>query len=247
MAEQKQDPWRGVDDDARALARRLMRTARFAAIATLNPENGWPQATRVAVAADSAGLPLILISNLAAHTPALKANPRCTLLFGEPGSGDPLAHPRISVAGIAKFIPRASEEEKLPKARFLARNPQAASYAELSDFHLVRIDVDSASLNGGFTKAYRLAVEDVVDAPVDPALQAAILRALTHMNSDHLDAVDTLARRSGAETEGWRILSGDRRGFEIGRRDEIRRLEFLEPVTTGEQLHLAYVNLLNAG
>lgn len=245
MTEQK-GPWRGVDDEARVLARSLVRTARFAAIATLNPENGWPQATRVAVATDSAGHPLILISNLAAHTPALKADPRCTLLFGEPGKGDPLAHPRISVAGVAKFIPRASDEEKLMKARFLARNPQASSYSELSDFHLVRIEVESASLNGGFTKAYRMEAEDFVDAPVDAILQAAILRALTHMNGDHLDAVDTLAKRAGADTEGWRILSGDARGFEVGRRDEIRRVEFLKPVTSGEQLHHAYIDLLKA-
>ena len=241
------DPWRGVDDEARALARRLVRTARFAAIATLNPESGWPQATRVAVATDSGGQPLILISSLAAHTPALKADPRCTLLFGEPGKGDPLAHPRISVAGTAKFPPLASEEEKLLKARFLARHPQAASYATLSDFHLVRIEVDSASLNGGFAKAYRMEAEDFIDSPADSVLQAAILRALTHMNSDHLDAVDTLARRSGADTEGWRILSGDARGFDIGRRDEIRRIDFLKPVTAGEQLHHAYVDLLKAG
>ena len=111
----------------------------------------------------------------------------------------------------------------------------------------MRIEVDSASLNGGFAKAYRMEAEDFIDPPADSVLQAAILRALTHMNSDHLDAVDTLARRSGADTEGWRILSGDARGFDIGRRDEIRRIDFLKPVTAGEQLHHAYVDLLKAG
>ena len=246
MIEQKQDPWRGVDDEARLLARSLVRTARFATISTLHPDTGWPQATRVAVATDVSGHPLILISNLAAHTPALRADPRCALLFGEPGTGDPLAHPRLSVSGTAKFILRASEEEKREKARFLARNPQAAGYAELADFHLVRIEVESASLNGGFTKAYRMEAEDVVDPVVDAALQSAIRRALNHMNADHLDAVDTLAKAGGAATEGWHILSGDVRGFDIGRRDEIRRIEFLAPVKAGEELHRAYIDLLKA-
>ena len=44
MIEQKQDPWRGVDDEARLLARSLVRTARFATISTLHPDTGWPQA-----------------------------------------------------------------------------------------------------------------------------------------------------------------------------------------------------------
>lgn len=239
----KKDPWRGVDDETRALARRLVRTARFAAIATLHPETGWPQATRVAVAVDASGNPIVLISNLAPHTPALKADPRCGVLLGEPGDGDPLAHPRISLAGTAHFIALASPEEKALKARFLARHPEAAAYSDLADFQIARLAVGSASLNGGFAKAYRMEADDVVDPPVDPALQAAILRALTHMNADHLDAVDTLARRSGAETKGWHILSGDARGFEIGYRDDIRRIEFRQRITAGDQLHRAYLDL----
>ena len=107
MIEQKQDPWRGVDDEARLLARSLVRTARFATISTLHPDTGWPQATRVAVATDVSGHPLILISNLAAHTPALRADPRCALLFGEPGTGDPLAHPRIRLRIADRVAPQA--------------------------------------------------------------------------------------------------------------------------------------------
>ena len=246
MTEQKKDPWRVVDDDARSLARRLVRTARFAAIATLHPENGGPQATRVAVATDVSGHPLILVSNLAAHTPALKTDSRCALLLGEPGDGDPLSHPRISITGTAQFIARGSDEEASLRDRFFARHPQAASYAALPDFHLVRIVVDGAALNGGFARAYRLMAEDVVDAPADAPLQAAILRALNHMNTDHLDAVDTLARRGGADQDGWKILTGDARGFDIGRMDAVRRIEFRTPVTAGEQLHRAYVDLLKA-
>lgn len=199
------------------------------------------------MAADVAGHPIILVSNLAAHTPALMADPRCAMLLGEPGDGDPLAHPRISLTGTAEVVAGDGEEGAALRARFLARHPQAAGYAALPDFHLVRITVESASLNGGFAKAYRMTAEDVVDPPTDPSLQKAILRALTHMNADHLDAVDTLAHRDGAETRGWRILSGDARGFDIGRGDAVRRIEFITPVVSGDDLRRAYVDLLKAG
>src|SRR5690606_10542616 len=56
--------------DAIRLAKTLMRTARYGAIATLDPETGWPTATRVGVSTDFDGAPIVLISRLAAHTKA---------------------------------------------------------------------------------------------------------------------------------------------------------------------------------
>ena len=60
-------------------------------------ETGAPLASRVGVATDIDGAPLILVSMLSAHTPAILADPRCSLLVGEPGKGDPLAHPRLTL------------------------------------------------------------------------------------------------------------------------------------------------------
>ena len=36
---------------------------------------------------------------------------------------------------------------------------------------------------------------------------------------------------------------GDARGFEIGHRDEVRRIEFRQRITAGDQLHRAYLDL----
>jgi len=71
-----------VDDKARALARRLLGESRFGALAVLEPGTGHPLASRTAVAPDVDGAPLMLMSGLAAHTAALAADPRCSLLLG---------------------------------------------------------------------------------------------------------------------------------------------------------------------
>ena len=68
-----------------------------ASLAVLEPRHGHPLASRVGVATDADGAPLILVSHLSAHTPAMLADPRCSLLVGEPGKGDPLAHPRVTL------------------------------------------------------------------------------------------------------------------------------------------------------
>lgn len=122
-------PLQPVDETARTLARRLVRTARFGALAVLEPDGGHPYASRAAVAPDIDGVPVMLLSSLAPHTVALDADPRCTLLLGEPGRGDPLAHPRISVVGLARRLPRATQADVRVRGRFLARHPKAERYA----------------------------------------------------------------------------------------------------------------------
>lgn len=88
---------RETDEDARRLAHILMRSAPYAAMAVIAPDTGFPAISRVLVGTDLDGVPVILVSTLSAHTKALQADPRASLLMGEPGKGDPLAHARLSV------------------------------------------------------------------------------------------------------------------------------------------------------
>ena len=152
-----------VDDEARAMARRLLHHARHGALASLDPASGHPLASRVALATDIDGAPLILISALSAHTAALQADPRCSLLCGEPGRGDPLAHPRITLVARAHRIDRADEAvHSRVRRRYLVRQPKARLYADFGDFAFWRLEVERASLNGGFGRAYELTAADVL-------------------------------------------------------------------------------------
>lgn len=155
------DPFNPVDDEARALAQKLLDEARFGALATLEPEIGLPMVSRVSVARAPSGHPLIFVSTLAAHTQALLADPRCSLLLGEPGKGDPLAHPRITLFCTAREIARNETAYETAMSAYLARNPKAKLYAGFTDFSLMELVVERASLNGGFGKAYRLTGPDL--------------------------------------------------------------------------------------
>ncbi len=83
------NPIRPTTPEAIQLAKNLLRTSRYGAIAVFDAATGRPLASRVAVATDTNGTPLILVSGLAAHTTGLLANPACSLLLGEVGKGDP--------------------------------------------------------------------------------------------------------------------------------------------------------------
>lgn len=152
----QKDPFQPLDDNARALARRLIDQARFGALAVISPDTGAPSVTRIAVATDPDGAPLTLISTLASHTGALQADPRCSLLLGEPGPrGDPLTHPRLTLDCTAHITDKAPLRD-----HYLAQHPKAKLYIDFSDFLMVRLDIQSALLNGGFGKAFRMTATD---------------------------------------------------------------------------------------
>ncbi|MEH6726912.1 MAG: pyridoxamine 5'-phosphate oxidase family protein [Hyphomicrobiales bacterium] len=160
MVEPK-SPIRETDDDARALGRQLLHQARFAALATLEPDTGHPLASRIAFGLDGAGRPISLMSTLAYHTKALIADARCSLLVGEPGKGDPLAHPRMTLQATATLLDKASEDHLQTRAHYLTQHPKAALYVDFGDFFLFRFTVETAYLNGGFGKAFVLTADDL--------------------------------------------------------------------------------------
>lgn len=229
---------REVGAQAVRLARTLIRTARFGALAVAEPRTGWPLASRVGVATDADGAPLILVSGLSAHTRAMAAEPRVSLLIGEPGRGDPLAHPRITVLARAERLERGTRVYERAERRYLNRHPKAALYAGLGDFAVMRLAPERAALNGGFGKAYEMAAEDILTAgPALGALAAMEQGALNHMNADHRDAVALYATHfAGAESGAWTLTGLDLDGLDLMLGDEARRVFFPQPLESEAEL-----------
>lgn len=244
--QEKRDVIRATDAEGIRLARTLLRGARHGALAVLDPAGGGPLASRVGVATDCDGTPVVLISTLAAHTRALAADPRCSLLLGDPGKGDPLAHPRLSLTCRAVRVDNATADHERVSRRYLERNPKAKLYAKLPDFSYYALEVDTASLNGGFGKAYALTRPDlIVSGPVVDALAAAEPGAVDHMNSDHRDAIALYARHFGGETEpaDWSISGIDVDGIDIIDGDRYQRIFFDQPLADAAELRPALVRM----
>lgn len=249
MSDAKKDVLRPTDAEAVALARTLIRTARYGALAVLDPDTGAPLASRVAVATDLDGAPIILVSSLSSHTSGLTADPRCSLLLGEPGKGDPLAHPRISVACEARRLDKADGDRARAERRFLNRHPKAKLYAGFADFSYFRLEPRSAGLNGGFGKAYALARKDLlVETPANAALAASEQSAVAHMNADHRDAINVYARAfAGAHAGEWLMTGIDAEGFDLACGEETRRVVFPQPLASSSDMRAALVKMAAEG
>ncbi len=227
----RQDPIRPTDDQARELGRKLLRSARAGSLATLG-EGGHPSASLVSLATDVDGTPLILVSALSSHTGNLETDPRCSLLLAPGGKGDPLAHARITLKLRARKVERESDAGARARRRFLARQPKAALYADFGDFSFFALELEGASLNGGFGRAYELGPSDLLsDKAAAQAVAAMEEGAVAHMNEDHADAIRAYATGLLAAEDGdWRLTGLDPDGADLARGDTVLRLPFPAPV-----------------
>lgn len=138
-------------------ARRLIRTADRAALATRMRDDGSPYASLVLVAAAIDATPILLISQLAEHTRNLLADDRMSLLYNDAaGGGDPLNEARVSVQGHA----RPNDDPQM-RERFLARHPSATTYAGFADFDIFTVQVTRAHLVAGFGRIDWIAAADL--------------------------------------------------------------------------------------
>ncbi len=236
------DPRQPADFDAVVESKRLLRVIRSGALATLE-EDGAPFVSLVNVATDVDGAPLMLISGLSRHTKLLGRDGRCSLLLAQGGKGDPAAHPRLTVSGRA-----APTEAPRARARFLARHPKSALYADFPDFAFWRIEPAAFHINGGFARAADLEPGHIL-TPVGGAEELVEIEAgaLAHVNDDHRDAVAVYARMAKAEGEGWKATGIDPEGIDLQAGDRTARLAFPRRIATGGELRAVLAELARQG
>jgi putative heme iron utilization protein len=236
-----------VDDEARALAKRLMRTARSGALATNDSESGMPFASLVQVGTDLDGSPIILTSQLSVHTKLMEADPRCSLLLSSIGKGDPLAHSRLTLQANAERLDRETDEAKSIRRRYLLQHPKAELYVDFPDFSFWRLRIASGSLNGGFGRAYRMTMDDLLtDMSEFFDFYDFEAEAIEHMNAEHSDAVALYATQlCGAREGAWQLIGIDPEGIQMAMGDEILRLPFPKLLMGPHEVRPMLIRLAN--
>lgn len=219
-------------------ARKLLRMARTATLASLNRDDGTPYASLVNVATDVQGYPLILVSTLAWHTRNLGEDDRASLMVAEiPPTGDALTGPRVTVMG--RF---AKIEGETVRRRYLARHPQAEVYADFGDFNFWRMSPVRAHAVAGFGRIETIDANEMF-ASCDEMI-ALEESAIRHMNEDHQPAIQRYAQTLlGVEAGGWKIAGIDPDGADLVCNEDVLRLPFEPPVFTAGELRKRFAQL----
>lgn len=228
------------------LARSMIRAALKGALATVHKVSGHPYASLVLAATDADGTPILLISKLAVHTQNLAADPRASLLIDATGTqadpqADPMEGARLTLIGEARPTTSATA-----RARFLARHPAAAGYADFPDFGFYALNVQSAHYIGGFGKIVDLPASDLLlslEGAED--LVAAEPDIVSHMNEDHADAIALYATKLlGAAPGAWRMTGIDPEGCDLVLGAHGARLPFATRVTSAADARAELVRLV---
>lgn len=221
-------------------ARCLARAASMASLATQSGGQPFVSLVTPAFAADFT--PLMLLSSLSEHTRQLRAEPRCALLLtGAPEGSNPQTAPRLTLTGLATEVPPA--QVAALKARWLARHPYAALYANFGDFSLWRLELGGALLVGGFARANRLKLRELLpEATAASTIAAAAEDILGHVNADHADAVAVIATGLlGGPAGDWRMVSVDTDGADLAAGEIVLRLAFGAPVTVPDGVRMELI------
>lgn len=216
-----------VEFDAANMVREILRTAFTASLGTVGSD-GSPLVTLVTVATDIDGSIVGLFSSLAAHTRNLANDGRASLLMTQTARhDDPLAGARASFTG--RFLRIEPDEAERPRllGRFMARHPEAISFARFTDFSIYRMRPDSVHLVAGFGRVVRLAGADFL-VPADAAYAFANAQAalLDQLNGEGGQALARAAGQTlGRSSSEWSAVAVDPDGIDIA--DEVvARLTF---------------------
>jgi hypothetical protein len=216
-------------------ARRLLRAARAATLATQTAGQPFTALVTPATAADLSIL--LWLSSMSEHTRHLMAEPRCAIMVtGQPETANPQTAPRLTVTGLAERL-----DDPALKSRWLAVHPYAALYAEFADFALWRIRPAAAHLVAGFARATRLRRDALLPDPAAvAALAAAEADIMAHCNTDHAPAMAELAAAPG----DWRMVALDPDGCDLACAEATRRIAWSAPIATPDAVRAELIAAL---
>ena len=222
-----------VSADPAAEVRHWLLSVATATLSTLAAErevSGWPFGSLAPYALSANGTPIVLLSEIAQHTKNLRRDPRVSLFVRDPhASGDAQASWRVTVLGRARQL--ASDQRDLAEihARYRERVPNAPSYLGTHDFSYFALEPVRVRAIGGFGAIRWLEPDAILRDPGGAGLREAATGILSHMNTDHEDALRAIvAAATGASPARAQMTAIDRAGFLVRSEspDELRYIPF---------------------
>ncbi|VFQ77222.1 unnamed protein product [Cuscuta campestris] len=175
---------------------------------------GYPSGSMVDFACDANGSLILSISNLAAHSKDLLANPKCSLLVAK----DPEDKTDLIINVYGDIVPVSETEKEDVRAAYLVRHPDAF-WVDFGDFHFLRIEPKVVRYLSGVATALlgsgEFSKEDLRAAKIDPIYQFS--KPITsHMNKDHMEDTKLIVRHStSVPVEFAWMLDVDSLGFYV--------------------------------
>lgn len=217
-------------------ARMLLRALRTGVLATESVKApGFPFASAVPYAIDAVGRPIVFVSDLAAHTENIKANPNVSLIAHE---ADVVAGARVTLIGTAGL----ADDDAEARSRYLAILPEAEAFTAFGDFHFYRIEPRAVHYIGGFGAIHWFEREGYLVKRT--GINEREAEVVAHMNEDHQRALQEYCERyHNVTASDVRMLNIDCDGFDVRANDQTLRIAFSVPVTDAGQARAQFIEM----
>ncbi|XP_047962714.1 glutamyl-tRNA reductase-binding protein, chloroplastic-like [Salvia hispanica] len=184
-------------------------------LSSLSQEHhGYPFGSMVDFACDAYGSPIVAVSNLAAHTKNLVANPKCSLLVAK----DPDDRSDLIVTIQGDALPVDHSNMEAIRTAYMTKHPDAF-WVDFSDFQFLLIEPKVVQYVAGVATVSQasgeFSNEEFRTAKVDPIYQFS--KPITsHMNKDHADDTKLIVQHSTSiPVEFATMLDVDSLGFTV--------------------------------
>lgn len=219
-------------------ARQFVRRHHHGVLATISKRlDGMPFASVCPFITDHQARPVFLISGLAEHTKNLAADPRASLIV-HPCADNMHTAGRVTLTGNAENIGRP----EILVERYARLMPDAASYFELGDFNLWRINIEAIRFIVGFGKIEW--VEPASYAPPENSMEVWEASILAHMNQDHAASLARYVEQATGKRPVEASMTGiDTDGMDIQTPEGKVRIDFPHAITDGESARKLLIEL----
>ncbi|WP_306151524.1 HugZ family protein [Roseovarius sp. MMSF_3281] len=221
----------------RDLARRLLRTCRKMALATLDRHRGFPYSTLTNLSVEPDGTPVFYASRLSHHALNLLADARISATLVPQEGPDVLRDRRLTLVGEVRLL--KGERFNRAAARYRRKFFRAQRYLELQDTCLFELHVSDIFLNGGPARyADGLRAEDLkVSLAGADELVRQEETLIAHLQ-EFPDKIASLLAKATGTRGAWRVATIDPEGMDLAAETGFERILFPRRVTTPGELLL---------
>ena len=201
---------------------------------------GYPFGSVLPYCLDANGWPIIQVARISQHTRNIMAEPKVSLLIGEPGLDDVLTGKRLTIVGNAEEIEDTSSIEE----HYYRLFPQGKEYQKAHDSVFLRIKPVRSRYIGGFAQAFWFDNELLFAA--NPFFGDSGSGVIRHMNEDHKSALMTYCRNTSIAFDGKDIptmVSVDSEGMHLKIGQRVVWIAFSEVVTDRVSLRQELVRM----
>ncbi len=224
-----------------AIARRLLHTVDCGVLSTMSVEmEGFPFGSITPFVMTHDGHVVVLVSDIAQHTKNMQADEKVCFTVMDHAGGNKQEQGRATVVGRARPVPQ--EEVAEARQRYFAFFPEARHYSQAHDFTFFRIEAERIRYIGGFGKIFWIEKEDW--SLGRPSWVQDEEKSIVHMNEDHQDALNEIARVFTNMQDGdAKLVAADGEGCHLKTSTGIHYVPFAAPAIEENSLREALVTL----